>query len=117
MPKDLKIRTKEFALAIIEFVSELPKSDTARIIGNQMLRSATSIGANFREAQRSRSDLEFSAKIGDCLKEAAETEYWLELVQESRIMKSEKTADHLREINEIIAILVTIHKKVKYSRL
>src|SRR2546425_818543 len=76
--KDLKPRTKAFALRVIHMYSELPKNDTvAQVLGKQVLRSGTSVGANYREASRGRSKAEFISKIGDCLKEIEETEYWL----------------------------------------
>jgi four helix bundle protein len=68
-PKDLQIRTKEFALRMIRMFSALPKSTEALVLGKQVLRSGTSVGANYREAHRARSKPEFIAKIGDCLKE------------------------------------------------
>jgi four helix bundle protein len=83
-PQDLKPRTKAFALRVIRMYSKLPKNDTAaQVLGKQVLRSGTSVGANYREASRSRSKAEFVAKIGDCLKEIDETEYWLELLVDS----------------------------------
>jgi hypothetical protein len=81
-PAELSIRTKEFALRIIRLYCSLPKSTQAPVLGKQVLRSGTSLGANYREAKRSRSKVEFIAKIGDCLKELDETAYWLELLVE-----------------------------------
>lgn len=75
VPKDLQARTKEFALRIVRMFVALPKTTVAQVLGKQVLRSGTSVGANYREAFRSRSKLEFIAKIGDCLKELAETDY------------------------------------------
>jgi len=112
-PKDLKLRTKEFSLAVIMLISKLPNTLSARVISNQVLRSATSIGANYREASRSRSKAEFSAKIGDCLKEAAETEYWFELLIESGIKNNEDAHLLLNEVCELTAILTSIDKKAK----
>ena len=111
--KDLKIRTKFFALRIVKMYAQLPKTTEAQVIGKQVLRSGTSVGANYREAHRSRSDAEFVAKIGDCLKELDETEYWLELLVESEIVTSAKMADLLDETNQLIAILTTIAKNTK----
>jgi four helix bundle protein len=87
MKKDLENRTKKFALAIIEFVSALPHMREADILGKQLLRSGTSIGANYREANRGVSRADFANKIGTVQKEAAETQYWLELILESSIRK------------------------------
>jgi len=82
----LKLRTKEFALRIIRMYSKLPKNDAvAQVLGKQALRSGTSVGANYREASRGRSKAEFVSKIGDCLKEIEETEYWLELLVDSGV--------------------------------
>ena len=90
---DLRARTKAFALRIVKMFSALPKLTEAQILGKQALRSGTSVGANYREAQRSRSKAEFIAKIGDCLKELDETAYWLELLAESSIVPKVKLAD------------------------
>ena len=82
---DLRDRTKRFALQIIKMFTALPKTAEAQVIGKQVLRSGTSVGANYREAYRSRSKAEFTAKIGECLKELEETSYWLELLVDSGI--------------------------------
>jgi len=74
--KDLKDRTKEFALRIMKMYSSLPKSAEAQVLGKEVLRSGTSVGANYHEACRGRSKAEFLAKMGDCLKELDETTYW-----------------------------------------
>ena len=84
MNEDLKQRTKQLALRIIRMFGSLPKTDVARVLGRQVLRSGTSVGANYREAHRARSAAEFVSNIlGDCLKELEETVYWLELLVES----------------------------------
>src|SRR4051812_39047595 len=85
-PVDLRVRTKRFALRVIRLFSSLPRSAEAVVIGQQLLRSGTSVGANFREAHRARSDSEFVSKVGDCLKELDETCYWLELLIEAEIV-------------------------------
>src|SRR5258708_12434762 len=77
---DLRVRTKKFALRLIRLFSALPKRVEAEVIGKQILRSGTSVGANFREAHRARSDAEFLSKLGDCLKELKETSYSLTLL-------------------------------------
>src|SRR5436853_1766396 len=84
--KDLRDRTKAFALRIVRMFSGLPKTTEAQVLGKQLLRSATSIGANYREAYRARSKPEFIAKCGDSLREAEETAYWLELLMEAKIV-------------------------------
>jgi four helix bundle protein len=108
---DLRKRTKEFALRIIKLYSAMPKTTEAQVIGKQFLRSGTSVGANYREAYRARSDAEFVAKLGDCLKELDETTYWLELVIDSEIMPENKLTSLLDETNQLIAIFTTIVKK------
>ena len=113
-PQDLKPRTKAFALRIIRTYSNLPKSDTvAQVLGKQVLRSGTSVGANYREASRGRSKAEFISKIGDCLKEIEETDYWLELLVDSGCVAASKMADLLDETRQLIAIFTTIDKNAK----
>ena len=114
---ELSVRTKEFALRVIRLYCALPKNTQAQVLGKQVLRSGTSVGANYREAKRSRSKSEFIAKIGDCLKELDETSYWLELLVESGIIPLTKTQALQQECNELIAILTTISKKTKASAL
>jgi four helix bundle protein len=116
-PLDLSVRTKEFALRVIRLYCSLSKSTQAQVLGKQVLRSGTSVGANFREAKRSRSKSEFIAKIGDCLKELDETAYWLELLVESGIISAAKMKGLYQECDELIAILTTISKKTKASSL
>src|SRR5205814_3419244 len=107
---DLSERTKDFALRTIRMFVTLPKSSEAQILGKQVLRSGTSIGANYREAYRGRSKAEFISKCGDCLKEIEETAYWLELLVDARIVSAGKLAPLRREIDELTAIFVTIIK-------
>jgi four helix bundle protein len=113
-PPDLKPRTKAFALRVIRLYCRLPKSDTvAQVLGKQVLRSGTSVGANYREASRGRSKAEFISKIGDCLKEIEETEYWLELLAESGCVAPTRMAGLLDETRQLIAIFTTIDKNSK----
>src|SRR5450756_98960 len=113
-PQDLKPRTKAFALRVIRMYSKLPKNDTvAQVLGKQVLRSGTSVGANYREASRGRSKAEFISKIGDCLKEIEETEYWLELLVDSGCVPAANMADLLDETRQLIAIFTTIDKNAK----
>ena len=111
--KDLKDRTKFFALRIIKMYSSLPKSTEAKILGTQVLRSGTSVGANYREAFQGRSKAEFVAKMGDCLKELEETTYWFELLIEGGILSKNKLSGLIQESKELTAIFVTIIKKTK----
>jgi four helix bundle protein len=113
-PQDLKPRTRVFALRIIRMYSKLPKNDTvAQVLGKQVLRSRASVGANYREASRGRSKAEFISKIGDCLKEIEETEYWLELLVDSGCVSTKKMAGLLDETRQLIAIFTTIDKNAK----
>lgn len=110
---DLKSRTKAFALRIIKLYTSLPKSGEAQVIGKQVLRSGTSIGAQYREACRSRSNSEFISKMQSSLQELDETAYWLELLVDGGIVKAEKLADLRRETDELIAIFVTSVKTAR----
>jgi four helix bundle protein len=110
---DLRVRTKQFALRVIRLFAALPRRPEADVIGRQVLRSGTSVGANFREAHRARSDAEFISKLGDCLKELDETGYWLELLIDAEIVAVDRLSPLLEECNQLIAILTTIAKKVK----
>jgi len=113
--KDLRQRTKEFALQIICVFSELPKTTEAQVLGKQVLRSGTSVGANYREAYRARSRAEFIAKCGDSLRELEETGYWLELLVDGKIVPADKLSTVRQECDELIAIFVTILKSSKDS--
>jgi four helix bundle protein len=113
-PQDLKPRTKAFALRIIRMFATLPKTDAvAMVLGRQALRSGTSVGANYREASRGRSKAEFIAKIGDCLREIEETEYWLELLVECGFVGPVRMNQLLDESRQLIAIFTTINKRAK----
>lgn len=111
--RDLAERTTEFGLRIVRMFVALPKTDEARVLGKQVLRSGTSVGANYREARRSRSTAEFIAKIGDCLKELDETDYWLELIVRAEIVPAPKFAALRQETNELLAIFTAISKNAK----
>lgn len=110
---DLRQRTKQFALRILRLYSALPQSTAAQILGKQLLRSGTSIGANYREAYRARSKAEFIAKTGICLGEAEETAYWLELLAEGEVIAPAKLTELMDECDQLIAILVTILNRAK----
>jgi four helix bundle protein len=94
------------------FIS-LPKTTEAQVLGKQVLRSGTSVGANYREACRGRSKAEFASKCGDSLRELEESAYWLELLADARIVGSNKLASLRKECDELIAIFVTIVKRAK----
>ncbi len=114
--KDLRERTKAFAIRVIGMYSTLPKSAEAQILGKQVLRSTTSVGANYREACRSRSKAEFVAKVGDCLKELDESSYWFELLAESGTAASASLEPLQKECDELLAIFTTIAKKCKTTQ-
>jgi four helix bundle protein len=111
--KDLSKRTKAFGLRVLRMFCALPKSTEAQVLGKQVLRSGTSVGANYREANRARSKAEFIAKIGDCLKELDETAYWFELLTDGNIIPGERLAGLQDECNQLLAIFTTISKKAK----
>jgi four helix bundle protein len=110
---DLKERTKQFALRIIRLFGSLPKTTEAQILGKQLLRSGTSVGANYREAHRGRSKPEFIAKCGDSLRELEESAYWLELLVDGRIVSADKVQSLRDECDQLTAIFVTIIRRAK----
>ncbi len=111
--RDLAARTKSFARRVIRLYVALPREPVAQVLGKQALRAGTSIGANYREATRARSNTEFISKIGDCFKEADETLYWLELLSEEQVVAAKKLAPLIQEANELVSILVTISKRAR----
>lgn len=113
---DLKIRTKNFALQIIRLYCNLPDNNLAQILGKQVLRSGTSVGANYREATRARSTREFCSKTNISLQELDETGYWLELISESDTLSSPEMDAAIKETNELTAIFVTMIKNAKAKR-
>lgn len=112
--ENLKKRTKKFAIEIIFLYRRLPKTEEARIIGKQLLRSATSVASNYRAVCRARSDNEFFAKISIVVEEADETIFWLELLSESKIYEIEK--ELIQEANEIQAIMSASRKTMKAKK-
>jgi four helix bundle protein len=114
--EELKKRTKHFAIRIIKLFRSLPRSEEARIIGKQMLRSGTSVAANYRAVCRSRSKAEFIAKIGVVVEEADETVLWLELLVDTSIMPAPRMAKLLVEANELLAIFAASQHTAKRRR-
>lgn len=110
---DLGLRTKNFALQIVRLYSDLPDRREAHVIGDQALRSGTSVGAHFREAQRAKSNADFISKIEGGMQELEETMYWLELLEETGLSPKAKAASLKLEANELMAIFVTIVRKTK----
>lgn len=113
---DLRQRTKRFALRVIKLYETLPRSGFAHVLAHQLLRSSTSVGANFREAHRARSNAEFVSKIGDSLKELEESAYWLELLVESGAVSEKKLTLLIDETSQLTAILTSIAKNVRSRR-
>lgn len=109
MSKELQDRTKRFSLTIMDLVERMDYSMTKKVVMNQLVRSATSVGANYRAANRARSDREFIAKMNIVLEEVDECCFWLEIIQEKQWMNA---AFELKEANELTAICVTILKKM-----
>lgn len=110
---DLEKRTKTFALRVIQLVSSLPTNKVAEVLGYQVLKSGTAVGANYRETNRAESRKDFIHKIGIVEKEASETQYWLELLEESDIGSATERQWLLRESGELIAIFTSIGKTTK----
>jgi four helix bundle protein len=113
---ELERRTKAFALRIIRFVASLPRSKVADVLGYQLVKCGTSVGANYREANRAESRDDFIHKIGLVEKEAAETQYWLELFEEAGIGDQETRRWLLRESGELLAIFTSIGRTSKSRR-
>jgi len=117
MTKDeLKRRTRRFAVDVIRLVESLPRTRTAEVIGRQLLRSATSVGANYRAACRARSSADFVAKMGIVEEEADESMYWMELLVESGCSAAEAVEALRQEANELLAITVPSIKTVRLAK-
>jgi four helix bundle protein len=110
---ELKKRTKQFGLRVIKLVESLPSGQTARTIGNQLLRSGLSVGANYRAACRGKSKADFIAKAGISLEEADESLYWMEMLQEAGIVPTEKLKDLMKEADELVAIFTASIKTAR----
>src|ERR1700731_2268193 len=113
---DLKKRTKAFALRIFKLVDALPKTTTGRALASQIVRSGTSVAANYRAACRARSTADFIAKMGTVEEEADETLFWLELLEDSELISAAKLAAIKEEANELIAITVASIKTARRNR-
>ncbi|MFH1909182.1 MAG: four helix bundle protein [Chloroflexota bacterium] len=111
--EELKKRTKKFGLNVIKLVESLPPSQTTRVIGNQLLRSGLSVGANYRAACRARSKADFISKAGITIEEADESQHWLEMLAEARIVAPDKLKPLLQESNELVAILTASVKTAR----
>ena len=104
---ELKERTKDFALRVIKFASALPHNSEGRAIAGQLIRSATSVGANYRAACRGRSSNEFIAKLGIVEEEADESAYWMELIIQGKLLPADRVIDLLQEASELTAMMVS----------
>ena len=113
MDRNLKERTKQFALRIIRLYLALPNRGLPQVLGTQILKSGTSVGAHYREAQRAKSNADFISKIEGALQELDETIYWLELLTDSKVIVAKRLEPLTSEANELLSILVTIAKRVK----
>jgi four helix bundle protein len=114
--QDLRLRTRKFALRIIRLYSALPTSIEAQVMGKQILRSGTSVGAHYREAFRAKSNPDLINKLQGALQELEETTYWLELLEEGNIVAAAQLGPLRQEADELTAIFVTVVKKLKSHR-
>ncbi len=114
--KEFKNRTKQIALRVIKVIEALPSTLTAQVIGKQLLRSATSIGANYRAACRGKSTADVLHKLSIVEEEADESIYWLELLLESQIMSEKQLSSIIREIDEIVAMTVSSIKTLRAKK-
>jgi len=111
MKTELEERTKKFAVRVVKAVGAFPKTAEGQIIGRQLLKAGTSIGANCREANRAESRSDFIHKVGVAEKEAAETIYWLEICRDTKLGSEKQITELLNEAGQLLAILVTIGRK------
>ena len=117
MKVDLPDRTKDFALRVIKLCQYLDKdSGIKHILANQLLKSGTSIGANVAEGEGAQSEADFLTKYSIAVKEAKETQYWLDLISMSELVEEDKVVDLKRECSELVAILTTICRKIKAKK-
>ncbi|HEV7857666.1 MAG TPA: four helix bundle protein [Pyrinomonadaceae bacterium] len=112
----MKKRTRAFALRIIHLVEALPQSRTANVIGKQLLRCRTSVGANYRASCRARSQADFVAKMGIVEEEADEAIYWMELLVEADLVRRERVGNLLEEANQLLAIVVSSIKTARGNK-
>lgn len=113
---EMKQRTRAFALRVIRLVEALPKTRTAEVLGKQLLRCGTSVGANYRASCRAKSQADFIAKMGIVEEEADEAIYWIELLVESGAIEKERVANLLDEANQLTAIIVASIRTARYNK-
>ena len=111
--RDLGLWTRSFALAVIGLYGALPKSTVAQVLGRQLLRSGTSVGAHYREARRGKSVADFVSKIEGLLQELDESAYWIDLLSEAKLLKQAVAQPLLVETEELMSIFVTVAKQAK----
>jgi four helix bundle protein len=111
--EELKRRTKKFGLDVIRLVESLPSSQTAKVIGNQLLRSALSVGANYRSSCRGRSKADFISKVGITIEEADESQHWLDMLGEAGLVPQDKLKPLIKESDELVAILTASVKTAR----
>ncbi|MBI5366787.1 MAG: four helix bundle protein [Planctomycetes bacterium] len=112
----MRKRTMQFSVRVVKMFRALPKAEEARVIGKQVLRSGTAVGANYRAVCRARSSAEFVAKMGVVVEEADETVYWLELLVECEIVTSRRMSSLLQEANELLAIMAASYSTAHWGR-
>jgi four helix bundle protein len=113
---ELKLRTKQFAPRIIKLIGALPKTIEGRAVGGQLIRSGTSVGANYRAACRGRSKAEFISKLGTVEEEADESAFWLEIIIEGGLLNEKRVGNLLQEANELVAIMVASRKSASAKK-
>lgn len=113
---DLKERTKRFALSCVKLASMLPNHGVGRIFNNQLVRSGTSVGANYRAAAIAQSKASFISKLSIALEEADEAEYWLELIDETDLSEEIDVREHLQEATELTKILAASRKRARQNQ-
>jgi four helix bundle protein len=109
--RELEKRTLKFAIRIVRLSAKLPNTPEGKVVRNQITKAGTSVGANYREANRARSRADFKNKISICESESSETQYWLEVIKELQWLPSEELKDDYEECSELLAIFTTIGKK------
>ncbi|WP_423147680.1 four helix bundle protein [Rubrolithibacter danxiaensis] len=114
--EQFKKRTKKFVIDNISLFQSLPKTDEARIIGKQLLRSSSSVGANYRAACRARSQAEFFSKLSTVVEEADESAFWMEVLADAHIVDIEKINNLLSEANEILKVVATARKSISMGK-
>ena len=113
---ELRTRTRAFSLRVVKLIQSLPKSAVADVLGKQLLRSATSVGANYRAATRAQSRAMFLSKLSVVVEEADESVFWLELIRDAGLVKPERLIDLLDEAEQIMKIMAASRKTAKQNR-